>query len=220
MTTTNYLQTETWDLCLQDQLTQANPTIDESDFAADLLLEEWRREVEARILATKLSREEDTKAQRKIDAEVATGIRREDARRDLFLNQTSPFLFRKYMSDYHAAMTRELEKSWFPLSTIHKQDIRAECGLEVGRIVHNPGCGNHTVFNYNPTDEWVFDIPYDERVTNTSGVSPDGRNMMIRYALPCFGGCGQCWDGSWYDQRPVPDPKPFKTNWCLPESWD
>jgi hypothetical protein len=174
----------------------------EQDLASEVMASEWSKELEHEAVQKKLTREVDTMEFRKIEAEKSTNISREDARKDLFLNQKSPFLFRKYIAEYHATITKEWEQTWNPLSEDQKYRIREECGIEAHRIVHNAQCWlSCAPMNANPRVEWTF-------------------SMLSGGACSSWPGhCGHCWDGTYTHSGNVPDPKPFKVNWCLPESW-
>jgi hypothetical protein len=94
--------------------------------------------------------------------------------------------------------------------------MKSECGREVTRIIHRCGMSG-CAYEYDPYTEWVFDVPYDERKRE------DGPKPMLRYGIgTCVMNshteCGNCWNGTYTDLRPVPEPKPFKQNLCLPET--
>lgn len=170
----------------------------ESDYSNEVLASQWIKELEIEEEQKKLKREDDTMEQRKKDAEISRNISREDARRDLFLNQKSPFLFRKYMLDYYNRLTNEYLQSYPTLSDYQKRTIREESGREVNRIIHQ--CGKSGMpGDYDPFAEWKFDIPFDENGRK------DGANLL-RYTFggPCSswpGHNGYCWDGTYFDDR-------------------
>lgn len=141
-------------------------------------------------------------------------LTREDARRDLFLNQKSPLLFRKYMLEYWQNTTKAWEQSWNPLSEDQKYRILIECGVEVSYIVHECGMAGFGEGPYDPHKEWTWEM------------------VKQQFGGPCSrwsGHIGYCWDGTYCDGRtcahtgggelPPFDRQPYKINYTLPESW-
>lgn len=172
--------------------------VKDSDLAQELLAQEWLEDLEKEAEQKKLRREDDTMETRRMEAEFSSNITREDARRDLFLNQKSPFLFRKYMLEYWNRLTNEYLQSYPVLSDYQKRVIREECGREVNRVIHRCGLAGMPG-DYDPFAEWKFDIPYDEHGRK------DGANLL-RYSFggPCSswpGHTGYCWNGTYYDDR-------------------
>ena len=227
----NLYEQELGEIFAYGQLTDKTPNSN-SDYANEVLAVQWIEDLEkeaAEALAKqkekKLKREDDTMETRKMEAEFATNIKREDARRDLFLNQKSPYLFRKYMLEYWNRLTNEYLESYPTLSDYQRRTINNACANEVVRIVHQCGYCCVPDDQFDPHDEWIFEIPYDERPKGKNGTTlgVDTRYWVkSRFGGPCSswpGHAGYCWNGTYHDDRNfvtgLGTRNPFKT--MIPE---
>lgn len=193
----NLYEQELGEIFAYGQLTDKTSTSN-SDYANEVLAVQWIEDLEKEAAQKKLRREDDTMETRRMEAEFATNIKREDARRDLFLNQKSPFLFRKYMLEYWNRLTNDYLESYPTLSDYQKRTIREECGREVNRIIHQCSCAGMPG-DYDPHAEWMFDIPYDQHGRK------NGANLLRYMFGKCVMNeqteCGNCWNGTYTDLR-------------------
>jgi len=136
-----------------------------------------------------------------VDTEVATGIRSysnennymetrvRTAVRDLIENPESPMLFRKYIRDYAKTFDWKLPKSDDIYNWHRYKDALAEyCGRHV--MVDMLEC-EHINISVDPSQDLMY------------------KDFKSRPCSQWSGHTGYCWEGTFCDNRNVPNPIPY-----------
>jgi hypothetical protein len=217
-----------FDMYIDDQLTNSTSNVpdDLDEFARQVrnaeILKEYKAELEAdRPRQISIKKEED-RIRRMAVAETATNIKREDARKDLFLSGETPYLFQKYIKEFWEKSLVEwgADKVEKHSSQWHYQimpRVRRQAGEEINNLIHKHGCGGANCAD--PSFDFETYIANGYSLTLKRGSSLDS-------TFPCVSsnpynpqGLGRCWGGTIHDGRLGADPRPFKTDLTLPESW-
>lgn len=240
-------QTELQSVILYGELTNKSK-VTESDFGeevyqAELLRKnnalalEWALDIDANTDAymncKKDKKIEDNRLFREQFANTATNISRNDARRDLFQNQTNPYLFRKYILDLWEATKMNPFFSDFkcpPKKVCVDYTSKMTCGLEIYIILHpciEHDCPRNTMWAgggyYDPIYYSNFDI-------NTMTYESIKSKFGVPFNSSCNGksctfyGAGYCYDGTlqWHVSNTgqcVPAAPHLKNNLLAPSYW-